>query len=164
MCEVLFFDVVAAETPVAPRHTATATVSHEEDKSVDGVRYKDHAVYGKYFRMLQCGIPMGAVHHAMVKEGLDPTILDNSPDALVAEKVALKDHPVYTKYFKLLKIGTAKEQVAMRMRQDGENSLVLDMDPNTLVSKTSRINNTSTLMTPLPSGSVIKGIWTLLHI
>lgn len=34
---------------------------------------------GKYFRMLKMGIPKDAVKHKMTLEGLDPTLLDNTP-------------------------------------------------------------------------------------
>lgn len=47
----------------------------------------DDPVYAKYFKMLQMGLPDGAVRHKMATDGVDGRALDLGPDALVTELV-----------------------------------------------------------------------------
>ncbi|CAN0416959.1 unnamed protein product, partial [Hapterophycus canaliculatus] len=46
------------------------------------VAAKDHPDYKKYFKMLQMGLPQGAVLQKMATDGVNQAILD-TPDALV---------------------------------------------------------------------------------
>ena len=49
--------------------------------SQPSVSAKDHPKYSTYFKMIQRGIPLGAVLQKMAREGVDHTILDN-PDEM----------------------------------------------------------------------------------
>ena len=48
-----------------------------------GVPLKDDPAYGKYFKMLKLGLPMGAVKNAMERDGVDPSVMDGDPNAPV---------------------------------------------------------------------------------
>ena len=55
----------AAEAPPAPKRHAL----------------KDDWRYGKYFKMVKVGVPLGAAKGKMAAEGLDPDILDLDPNS-----------------------------------------------------------------------------------
>ena len=85
--------------------------------------------YGKYFKMLKMGIPLGALENKMKQDGLDPRILDLGGDAMepsagadsAAPKttgVKLADSKKYGKYFKMLKMGIPPG-CEKQMKQDG---------------------------------------------
>ena len=46
---------------------------------------------------------MGAAKQAMMKDGLDPNILDGDLEKPATNIVALKDDPKYAKYFKMVR-------------------------------------------------------------
>merc|ERR1711988_1509580 len=46
----------------------------------DGPLLKDEPEYTKYFKMLNVGLPMGAVKNAVQKDGKNPGIMDLNPD------------------------------------------------------------------------------------
>lgn len=95
------------------------------------IAYKDHPKYEKYFKMVSKGVPPAAVKNSMVKDNIDPAILDKDPNEIVnegspEELVSLKEHPIYGKYFAMLAKGVPREGVEHRMLKDGENPAVLD--------------------------------------
>ena len=50
------------------------------------VPLKDDPEFAKYFKMLKMGLPMGAVKNAMVRDGLNPVILDGDHNAPVPRR------------------------------------------------------------------------------
>ncbi len=69
---------------------------------------KQDPQYEKYFRMMSRGVPAEAVKHMMVKEGVDPAVLDCDPNRPLPEAFSpytsgppLKEDPVYEKFFKV---------------------------------------------------------------
>lgn len=56
-----------------------AAEAPEEDVNV--MKVKDDPEYSKYFKMLMVGIPNPVVKHKMTMDGLDPSILDLSPNS-----------------------------------------------------------------------------------
>ena len=92
---------------------------------------KDDPQYERYFKMLKLGMPMEVVQHAMIRDGLDPSVMDgdhNKPVPL--NGVPLKDDPEYDKYFKMLKIGMPMDAVKHAMLRDGLDCSVMDQDRN----------------------------------
>uniref|UniRef100_A0A7S4W5J3 FH2 domain-containing protein n=1 Tax=Ditylum brightwellii TaxID=49249 RepID=A0A7S4W5J3_9STRA len=88
-------------------------------------------MYAKYFKMLKVGMPMGAVQHAMQRDGLDPSVMDgdhNKPAGSTG--VPLKDDPAYAKYFKMLKVGMPMGAVQNAMQRDGVDPTIMDGDHN----------------------------------
>jgi hypothetical protein len=55
----------------------------------------EHPKYKKYFKMLKCGLPMGAVRHKMEMDQLDPSILELDPEKPYEEQcpVAFQEQP-----------------------------------------------------------------------
>mmetsp|Transcript_7630 Transcript_7630/g.18798 ORF Transcript_7630/g.18798 Transcript_7630/m.18798 type:complete len:1319 (+) Transcript_7630:555-4511(+) len=89
---------------------------------------KDDPKFERYFRMLKMGLPLDVAKHAMVRDGLDPSVLDMDPNKSVG--LPLKDDPKYSKYFKMLKIGISIEQVKHSVESDGLNPEIMDQDHN----------------------------------
>lgn len=64
--------------PVAPPAEPIAPPAEPPGPPV--VKLKDDPRYGKYFKMLMVGVPKAAVQPKMRMEGLDPEMLEKSPD------------------------------------------------------------------------------------
>jgi hypothetical protein len=97
---------------------------------------KDDPKYTKYFKMLKLGMPLEVVQHAMIRDGEDPSVMDqdhNKPSG-----IPLKDDPTYQKYFKMLKIGMQLEAVKHAMLRDGLDCSVMDQDHNLPAKKQSQ--------------------------
>ena len=94
---------------------------------------KDDPKYQKYFKMLKLGMPKEQVQHAMLRDGEDPSVLDQDPNKPVG--VPLKDDPTYQKYFKMLRVGMPMEAVKHAMIRDGLDCSVMDQDHNLPVNK-----------------------------
>jgi len=66
----------------------------------------------QYFKMMKMGLPKEAAKHAMVRDQLDPSILDLDPEKSLKSQTGegadtgppLKEDPKYAKYFKMLKL------------------------------------------------------------
>jgi hypothetical protein len=89
---------------------------------------KDDPKFERYFRMLKMGLPLEVAKHAMVRDGLDPSVLDLDPEKPVG--VPLKEDPKFEKYLKMLKIGISMAQVKHAMERDGLNPAIMDQDHN----------------------------------
>ena len=68
---------------------------------------------------------------------VDPSVLDKSPDAIIAlshgesdKVVAVSEHPDYLKYFKMVRIGISLEDVKKKMSADGFDPSILDRAQN----------------------------------
>ena len=116
-------------------------VELEEEKKdeVKKVKLCEHPKYSKYFNMLKKGLPETSVRHAMMRDGVDASILDKDPNEEVeleeekkseVKKVKLCEHPKYSKYFKMLKKGLPETAIRYAMKRDGVDVSVLDRDPN----------------------------------
>ncbi|ETO69596.1 hypothetical protein F444_13859 [Phytophthora nicotianae P1976] len=109
---------------------------------VNDVKLKDDSTYAKFLKMLQVGLPEGAVRQKMKAEGLDERALDLGGDALVSElttknDVKLQDDPVYSKYFKMLKMGLPEGAVRHKMTTENIDVRALDLGPDATVSQLS---------------------------
>ncbi|KAL3919028.1 MAG: hypothetical protein SGILL_003960, partial [Bacillariaceae sp.] len=87
---------------------------------------KDDPKFERYFRMLKMGLPSEVAKHAMIRDGLDPSVLDLDPNKPIG--VPLKADPKFEKYFKMLKIGIAMGQIKHAMERDGLNPEIMDQD------------------------------------
>jgi Subunit CCDC53 of WASH complex len=101
-------DTPAAAATESGKEEAKPEPEPDEPPKPDFVALKDDPVYGKYFKMLKCGIPKEAVAHKMVSEGLNPAVLDCDPNGPLPGKFSeftdgppLEEDPVYSKYFKV---------------------------------------------------------------
>lgn len=84
------------------------TKAEEEEDTDTGPPLKDDPTYGKYFKMLKVGLPVGAVKNALARDGLDQGIIDLDPEKSLASQQKkekkkkdtgppLKDDPTYQK-------------------------------------------------------------------
>ena len=120
-------------------------VEVEEEKpasaAVKKVKLSEHPKYSKYFNMLKKGLPETSVRHAMMRDGVDASVLDKDPNeeveleeekpaASTVKKVKLCEHPKYSKYFNMLKKGLPETSVRHAMMRDGIDSSILEKDPN----------------------------------
>jgi len=84
--------------------------TESSEKEDTGPPLKDDPKYVKYFKMMKMGLPKEAAKHAMVRDGLDPSILDMDPEKSISSQESedtgppLKEDPKYAKYFKMLKM------------------------------------------------------------
>ena len=81
--------MVGGDTAIAPGPSDTATNVAEEKASNDvsssatvdtGQPLKDKKEYALYFKMMKMMVPIPAIKHKMVKENVDPAILDLDPE------------------------------------------------------------------------------------
>ncbi|POM77563.1 Formin-2 domain containing hypothetical protein, partial [Phytophthora palmivora] len=111
--------------------------------SVSEVKLKDDPKYAKYFKMLQMGLPEGAVRQKMKADGVDERALELGGDALVSQmtgpssenNVKLKEDPTFAKYFKMLAMGLPEGAVRQKMKAEGVNEHALDLGGDALVSE-----------------------------
>jgi Formin Homology 2 Domain/Subunit CCDC53 of WASH complex len=156
--------VLDASTKRAPQSPIAGVGSSAPDApTADGAMITDDALenegnadcplrsdpkFERYFRMLDKGLPEGAVRNALQRDGLDASILDMDPSKSYASQTAasqgpgpadvpLKDDPRFEKYFRMLDKGLPEGAVRNALQRDGVEIAILDMDPNkSLVSQT----------------------------
>lgn len=123
--------------PVKDKGVVAPTLESNE------IKLKDHEVYGKYFKMLNMGLPDGAVRQKMKTDGTDERALDLGGEALFSllivhpaskSDVKLKDHEVYGKYFKMLQMGLPEGAVQQKVQKDGADIRALSLGPEALAS------------------------------
>lgn len=143
------FSAGAAAAAMARRNnlgglTGAAAAAREnttEKPAIDSVgepSLKDDSKYQKYFKMLEMGLPDGAVRNAMQRDDVDPWILDLDPKkSLSSQKnisaggagdLDIKNNPRFQKYFKMLKMGLSKGAVCNAMQRDDLDPSILDVD------------------------------------
>jgi hypothetical protein len=104
------------------------------------VPLKDHPEYSKYFKMINMGLPIGAVKNSLGRDGKDPSIMDLDPNKSLKSQTQeaakegdgppLKDDPEYAKYYKMLSMGLPMGAVKNALTKDGKDPAVMDLDPN----------------------------------
>ncbi|KAG6578254.1 formin-homology 2 domain-containing protein [Phytophthora cinnamomi] len=123
-----------------------------KEESVDpksDMKLKDDPKFAKYFKMLQMGLPGGAVRQKMKADGVDERALDLGGDAkvsqlagpLVGNGIKLQDDPTYAKYFKMLKMGLPEGAVRQKMKSEGVDEHALDLGGDALVSELTSSQN-----------------------
>jgi hypothetical protein len=94
----------------------------------------DKTVPEKYRKMLQMGIPPGAVRHKMMTEGVDPEIVDLVTDSIDApaandergSSLSDEEETIASKYRKMLKMMVPPEAVRHKMTTEGVDSKIID--------------------------------------
>ncbi|CEG36489.1 formin-homology 2 domain-containing protein [Plasmopara halstedii] len=115
--------------------------------SLNHVKLKDDPKYAKFFKMLQMGLPEGAVRQKMKAESIDERALDIGGNGLVSEllrfatSVKLQDDPIYSKYFKMLKMGLPDGAVRQKMMTEHVDVRALELGPDAFVSQLSSCKN-----------------------
>ncbi|GMF13912.1 unnamed protein product [Phytophthora lilii] len=117
--------------------------AEEASAAKSDIKLKDDPKYAKYFKMLQMGLPEGAVRQKMKVDGVDERALDLGGDAMVSQlggspdgtNMKLQDDPTYAKYFKMLKMGLREGAVRQKMKSEGVDERALDLGGDALVSE-----------------------------
>ncbi|GMF42521.1 unnamed protein product [Phytophthora fragariaefolia] len=126
----------------APFSKLPKPVVKEVIDSKNDMKLKDDPKFAKYFKMLQMGLPEGAIRQKMKADGVDERALDLGGDAMVSQlvqspdkNVKLQDDPTYSKYFKMLKMGLPEGAVRQKMKTEGVDERALDLGGDALVSE-----------------------------
>jgi hypothetical protein len=115
--------------------------------TLEDLPIKDDPTFQKYFKMKKMGLPDGAVRNAMIKDGLDPTILDldqsksvlsQRPVSTQSVDVILQDDPEWSMYFKMLKMGLPLGAAKNAAERDGKDPSILDLDPRKSIHNQSK--------------------------
>ncbi|ETV85708.1 hypothetical protein, variant [Aphanomyces astaci] len=118
----------------SPSSSSTSAANNNTDdldhtsSTSTSVPLKDHPKYATYFVMLKRGLPKPAVQHRMLKDQVDPSILDLDPELPLVEHTLATD-PAYEKYFKMLKTGLPRPVVEHKLTADGVSIHLLSLDP-----------------------------------
>jgi hypothetical protein len=121
------------------------------------VMYKEHPVYGKYFKMVIMGVPKPAI---MMKIKLElgencMDIMDKQPtDICTIKQIKRSMHCDYTKYFKMKMMGIPLGAIHHKMIMDNIDIHILD-NPDEMMDDISIIKSTNTL-SELISGKQLK--------
>ena len=115
--------------------------SSQEVKEVvgDDPPLGEDPLYAKYFKMLQMGLPIGAVKNALQRDGLDPSIMDLDATKSLSSQVKaekevedsdppLGEDPKYAKYFKMLKMNLPIGAVKNALQRDELDPSIMDLD------------------------------------
>lgn len=111
------------------------------------VMYKDHPLYGKYFKMIIMGVPKPAIVMKLKLE-LGETcvnIMDKQPsDICIIKKIKRSTHPDFNKYFKMKIMGIPLAAVHHKMIMDNIDIRILS-NPDELIDDISIIKSNYSL-------------------
>jgi len=118
--------------------------SASKEKGASGmVKRSEHPKYATYYKMLKMGLPIGAVKNRLIKEGLDPSLIDLDGDEMIPSEeagastgpamVKRRDHPKYATYYKMLKTGLPIGAVKNRLVKDGMDPALIDVDGDEMI-------------------------------
>jgi len=99
------------------------------DNNVETFQYSNHPVYGKYFKMLQMGIPRGAIQIKIVNElgeNAKDILIHNGEDSISIRKIKQSDHLLYGRFFKMLNMGIPRIAVEQKMLMENIDKEVLN--------------------------------------
>ncbi|GMI09629.1 hypothetical protein TrVE_jg9695 [Triparma verrucosa] len=111
-----------------PQSSDTTTTTTPPPATTTGVPLNKDPAFTKYFKMLKMGIPLPAVKQQMMKDSVDPSIMDQDHKLPYVPKPPLKLDPAYSKYFKMLKMQIPLPAVKQAMIKDGLDPNILDCD------------------------------------
>lgn len=126
------------------------SIDKNQDKSLLGktmvnrIKCIEHPTYGKYFKMIQMGIPFIAVEMRFKNEiGLEKLdILNNKPDDLVeVQYVRQCETNTYSKFFKMLGLGIPRIAVEQKMQLEGYEINILNNPDELVIDMPKQSNN-----------------------
>jgi hypothetical protein len=115
----------------------------------DKIMYIDHPLYGKYFKMLNMGIPKMAIIIKIRNELGDDfiNIMDNnSNEYIYIQKIKRCDHSYYSKFFKMLKMGIPRMAIEQKLNIENVNIEILDKGDEIILDIPIIKNNMNTLI------------------
>jgi len=117
----------------------TKTIENNDNK----ITYLNHPLYGKYFKMINMGIPKMAVIIKIKNEiGNEyENIMENNPnDYIVINKIKRSEHPYYCKFFKMLKMGIPRMAIEQKLNIENINVNILE-NPDEIILNIPIIKN-----------------------
>jgi hypothetical protein len=124
-----------------------------EDQKIIDVAIKDDPVYAKYWKMKSMGLPEGAIRNAMIRDGVDESVLEldwekslasqRKTDSLAESGPAIKDDPRFAKYWKMKSMGLPEGAIRNAMVRDGVDDSVLSLDWEKNFELQTKGNNTA---------------------
>jgi hypothetical protein len=117
--------------------------------TTDKIRYIDHPLYGKYFKMLNIGIPKMAIIIKIKNELGDDfiNIMDNNSNEYIdIQKIKMCDHPYYSKFFKMQKMGVPRMAIEQKLNIENVNINILDKPDEIIFNIPIIKNNMNTLI------------------
>lgn len=107
----------------------------KDNESIENITYYLHPIYGKYFKMLNMGIPKGAIQIKITNEIGEKykDILEHNPDeSIIIRKIKQLDHPLYSRFFKMLSMGIPRMAVEQKMCLENIDKDILN-EPEKLI-------------------------------
>jgi hypothetical protein len=111
------------------------------------IMYKDHPLYGKYFKMIIMGVPKPAIIMKLKIElgETSVNIMDKQPtDICIIKKIKRCMHPHFNKYFKMKMMGIPLAAVHHKMIMDNIDIDILN-HPDEMIDDISIITSTRSL-------------------
>ena len=142
------------------QHVHAPNIRTENDvRNMDerNIMFKEHPIYGKYFKMIIMGVPKPAIMIKMkVELGEDIiNIMDKQPnDICTIKQIKRSMHGDYNKYFKMKMMGIPLGAIHHKMIMDNIDIHILD-NPDEMIDDVSMIKSTNTL-SELISGKQFK--------
>jgi hypothetical protein len=119
----------------------------KQDIDETHVMYKDHPLYGKYFKMVIMGVPKPAIIMKLKMELGESfiNIMDNQPTTIcIIKKIKRCDHPDFNKYFKMKIMGIPLAAVHHKMIMDNIDIHILN-HPDEMMDEISIIKSIRSL-------------------
>jgi hypothetical protein len=118
-------------------------IINKYNENDDKITYLNHPLFGKYFKMINMGIPKMAVIIKIKNElGSEfETIMDNNPNEfIIINKVKRCEHPYYAKFFKMLKMGIPRMAIEQKLNIENVEITILE-NPDEIILNIPVIKN-----------------------
>lgn len=106
------------------------------------IKYKDHSIYGKFFKMKKYKVPIQSIKQKLILENIDPDIILHDEEEYINEinsnkenLTKYKDHSIYGKFFKMKRIQIPIECIQHKMISENIDSSIIFKDENDCVEK-----------------------------
>lgn len=130
---------ITDEKPIINNFTARESIVNNDNK----ITYLNHPLFGKYFKMINMGIPKMAVIIKIKNElGNEyENIMDNNPNEyLIIDKIKRSEHPYYYKFFKMLKMGIPRMAIEQKLNIENIDINILE-NPDEIILNIPIIKN-----------------------
>lgn len=115
---------------------------NSEKKNLDQnkIKYKDHTIFGKFFKMKKYKVPIQSIKQKLILENIDPDIILHDEEEYISETnpnkenlIKYKDHNIYGKFFKMKRIQIPIECIQHKMISENIDSNIILRDENDFV-------------------------------
>lgn len=119
--------------------------SNISSKSTEKIKYKDHPVYEKFFKMKKYKIPIENIQQKMLIENIDINIINKDENDYISNNnlITYINHPVYQKFFKMKKYKVPIENIQQKMLFENLDINIIYNDENDYVSNFENIKSKS---------------------